>query len=305
MNKLQIRNKGVGVESYFVKIIHPVFHKGIWLKFTFLKKSGSVWKDDITLKVWATLFGHGGPTRTTSEVYHINRAQIDQCQIRWPDGFISFAEGSEGKVGDISWDLEWKALDDQPIKLLPDFLYSNLIPTTKLVTPFPKLEVTGLVKNGCLPFMWRGEKLIGMQGHNWGPKHSREYVWLFGYFNEGIVEGFSTTIPPFKFTSVCMRDKSGKDHLFSDVLSPFRIKSYYKAPMFYWDVQAKNFHLTAHGTSSFAKLAYQNPDGSNMYCHNDNTTSTAFNLFKDGADRIVGTSSNVSLEFLTKKPLER
>jgi len=300
-NELQIRNENIGVESYFIKVTKPSENRGVWIKYTFLK-----WKGSITFRVWLTLFGPDAKPITVSNTFHINDViTLGKHGIKWPGGQMLFDSGTYGYIGDISWDFRWDVLDDKPIKLLPDFLYSNEIPTTKLITPYPKLDVYGTVSDSFQShFTAHDGGLVGMQGHNWGKKHSKEYVWLHGHFAQGIVEGFSTSIFPFKFTSICMRENNGKDHLFSDILSPFRINSNYDADLFEWKANTRKFKISACGrvTSDFAKLTYRNPDATCMYCHNDNLARTYIRLVHDRGE-MMDISDNVSLEFLTKKPI--
>lgn len=297
MNVPQIYYDEIGVESYFMRIVDPVEDCGVWLKFTFLKTEHT-----IMFKVWSTYFDRLSKPSTSSIVFPIDQVEARSDAIYWPGGYIKFEGGSAGRTKEHSWDFSWKAIDDRPIKLLPDFLYSNKIPTTKLITPYPRLSVVGEFRTPVILFMHRHGELNGMQGHNWGPKHSREYVWSFGSSPMFVFEGFSTSIFPLKFTSFCIRHGE-KDYLFSDVLRPFRIGSTYNPEHFSWRIRSSRLGGSARVSCighphRDATLEYKNPDGSSMNCHNDNMSSIYISLKTNGC--ISGDSVVGALEFLKK-----
>jgi hypothetical protein len=298
MNDIQIYSDGVGVESFFIKAIDPSGDRGLWLKFTFLKSASG-----ITFKVWSIFFDRKN-FYVDSEVYSIDKVVIDKNTINWPDGYINYKSGSAGVTSGSAWNLSWNVIDSKPIKLLPNFLYSNVIPITKLITPYPRILVSGRFTFPGYRFSNYNENLLGMQGHNWGPKHSREYVWMFANTELFSVEGFSTKIYPFSFTSICVRYDS-EDYIFSDILSPLKISSRYNSNDFEWIASAskigRKVRISGIGNKSRSvALTYKNPDGSSMLCSNDNMAGIYVNLKTRKGDNI-DCAVGAALEFLTKE----
>lgn len=297
MNNIQIYDENVGVESFFIRVMSEYEDCGAWIKFTFLKSNSN-----ITFKVWSTYFNRSS-VEHSSKVYPIESVSFDNYSIRWPDGELFFNQCCSGQTKKHKFSFFWDVTDDKPIKLLPKFLYSNSIPTTKLITPFPRMSVSGKLrsKDAILFDCYKVDR--GMFGHNWSPKHSREYVWTFSNSSMFSVEGFSTLIFPFKFTSVCVRYQ-GEDYLFSDILRPIRMSSSYDLFDFEWKASKSNingnrlklFCIGYYPRSS--KLTYKNPDGSKMLCLNDNMSNVYVQL--ETKDGLLGDVAPGALEFLTK-----
>jgi len=287
MNNIQIYNKNIGVECFFIRFINTTESYGIWLKFTLLKTNSGIY-----FRVWSICFDKMLPPKVSYMTYPINKISFDNNIIEWPDGFVDFRKESYGNTKNHSWDLTWKVEDDKPIKLLPNFLYSNTIPTTKLETPYPKICGAGEFKNNIF---YNGE-FNGMQGHNWGPKHSNKYVWCFGNSKDCIIEGFSTKLFQLQFTSLCIR--YNKDYMFSDILSPFRIKSYWDREYFEWKIYPeKQVRISCFGNSNCSPdVYYLNPDKSKMLCKNDNLSKIYISL-KDG-NKVIEDCFTGALEFL-------
>lgn len=297
MNAVQIYDKNIGVESFFIRLIDTTENHGVWLKFTFLKTTSG-----IMFKVWSTYFNEMADSFTSSSTFPIDVVKADENGIYWPSGHIEFAHGSSGSTEKHSWDFSWDVLDDNPMKLLPDFLYSNLVPTTKLITPYPRIFARGIFEVGDGVMIDHYDEFYGMQGHNWAPKHSREYVWMSFGSHLFLAEGFSTNIFPFKFTSFCVRHKS-IDYKFSDILSPFRIGSSRDDDEMKWRLQSNVFgdgaRVSCVGNPlKSTKLVYKNPDGSKMSCFNDNMASICVSM--KIRDMTIGDCGPGALEFLKK-----
>lgn len=295
MNDIQIFSSGVGVESFFFRMLDPLEDRGVWLKFTFLKT------DPIQFRIWSVYFSNDGQFEIGTKTMPIADVSFGHGIIYWPGGQLDFLGQCFGCTDKHIWEFNYDVIDNKPVMLLPEFLYSNSIPTTKLITPSPRISVSGNFYSGKDNLFNSYVKLTGMQGHNWGPKHSREYAWMSALSPILYVEGFTTSIFPFKFTSMCIR--YGKiDYHFSDVLSPIRLNSYSSFDDFKWRVKNKGFgsrfKISCVGSNPRAGLIYKNPDGSHMTCFNNNLSSVYVTLKTDG--RIVGDVAIGALEFLRK-----
>lgn len=292
VNDIQINYKDVGVESFFIKVFDNETLNWVWLKFTFLKKGKEVF-----FRVWIILKKYGCSI-VSHKTFNIKDLNLSATGLIWPEGDLGLevVDGfTAGKVNDISWSFNWNSLEE-PLKLLPPFLYSNNIPTTKLTTPCPVGIASGyIIANG--EKLFHSDNLDIMQGHNWGPKHSNEYVWAQGKNNDYVIEGFSTKIFPFQFTAVGLIDRKnfGKKTIHSDILKLRRFYSQYKDLK--WESEFNGYKLFASGNKrKRIMLAYENPNGSEMYCSNDQVS--CLSLFREG--KLATTFYDVSLEFLTK-----
>lgn len=288
--EVQIFDKNVGVESFFIRAINELEKNGIWLKFTFLKV-----QNKINFRVWVIYFNEFKNIIRT-KTYPLHEISEEESVFLFPDGYVNLKKGSHGEIDGLSWDISWDIEDDRPIKLLPDFLYSNKLPNTKLYTPFPRIFATGKISINNSNLICNS--LNGMIGHNWGQKHSREYNWFSVSSNMFYGEGFNLKIFGIPFTSICIRHED-TDYMFSDIFNISKINS--KTNFMEWFVYKNSDYLklSCIGNSERAvKLNYHNSDGTKMKCVNDNLAKIYITI-KKGDDRITDVARG-SLEFLRK-----
>jgi hypothetical protein len=151
-------------------------------------------------------------------------------------------------------------------------------PWQKAVSPHPDERFDGevIVDGQSI----RVDGWPGMQGHNWGPKHTHRYIWAHcNAFPDAppdtFFDGFTAqpklgplTVP--MLTIVCLRH-DGRDFFFKDLkylLNRSVQLSYYR-----WSFEAQNRQVRMRGVfegprEDFVGLYYANPDGATTYCLN-------------------------------------
>lgn len=288
---IRIFNNNVGVESFFIRAVNEIEHNGFWIKFTLLKT-----EEGVKFKVWIIHF-HEFSSIIKTKTYPFYLIEEEENGFKFPNGYVDFTKGSYGNIDGLSWDLSWKIKDDKPVILLPNFLYSNTFPNTKLITPYPKIIVDGTMKlDECLLVSC---DLVGMIGHNWGPKHSREYNWFSVSSDLFYGEGFNVKICGIPFTSILIRHEE-IDYVFSDIFDILKMDS--KCNFMEWSVHTRisnNLKLNCIGNKKRAvKLNYYNPNGTKMECVNDNLAKIFITLRKGGEQ--ISDGMRGTLEFLRK-----
>lgn len=300
------------VESYFLKL--NVGEQALWVKFTWLR--GAVAKDGVA-DVWAIWFDrqHAQIWKTSyspAECSHSGEAEeagkapgLRFGTAQWTGNRCS---GSlKGEAGEIRWDLQLTPLADPLFLLGQDFLYADGFPGMKILSPLPAALVNGVVHVNGKEI--RIQNAPGMQGHNWGRKHSYHYCW-------GHCSAFEAEDPSVYFEGFSAKIKLGP------VITPYlsmavlhidgrtlRWTSLRKAASH--NIQSdenswsfafsdNDFRLTGKMISpQFAELDYVNPDGRISLCRNSKQARFDLELLdlKTGSARTLR-SNATALELL-------
>ncbi len=186
------------VESYFLKINSPDGQRAAWLKYTFLKSHPV---DGAVGECWAITF-ENAPNHPkvvgAKQSWDLAACRItaDLTEIRIGDNLLAPGIATGSVQGLASWQLSFSPNRD-PALLLPQSMYGDGVPFTRLSTPFARATVSGQIQFGT--DTWQVERWPMTLGHNWGTKHSGGHVWgqMRGQsdFGEFYFEGFSLPIP--------------------------------------------------------------------------------------------------------------
>ncbi len=314
------------VESFFIKANDPRHPRAVWLRLTLFSTGGETHGD-----AWAILFdrapqqpdGQEHGHLAAKERHPLNRIRIDPERAGIGMGPCTIEEnhsyGSvQGNDFSISWDL---TLEDEqpPYHPFPsERLYRSPLVGTKTVTPHPSAKVDGIIE------VWHGKtrnatrRTIpvqgwrGMQGHNWGRRHSEAYAWAhcnafddapLGTFFEAFsararVGGLLT--PPVVLGRVVL---DGEQYRF-DTWANFRGAKTEHGPT-HWSFTARGPNGTVRGKvvgrpEDTLGLTYDNPNAPPIYCLNTKLAELTLELTpKHGASRTLH-SSRCALEVGTR-----
>jgi len=287
------------VESYFLKANHPSEPRAFWIKFTLFCRPGE--PAQAVGNVWGIVFN----AKTHEHValrqqFPLSGAVLGRERVEVRMGDSEFHTGhTKGALamGDLSlrWDLHFDTAGE-PFHHFPnEKLYKMRFPKSKAVSPYPDCPFDGTI--------WANGEVLevkhwpGMQGHNWGEKHTDRYAW--GHCNEfdgnpkdTFFEGFSGRIrvgglllPPV--TRVFLRHE-GKVYPLLSAKSTFWPPATIQHDA--WEFEAEGGGYKLRGKMKADKqdmvgLYYKNPTGPNTDCLNSKLAMCHLELFKTGAKR--------------------
>lgn len=303
---------GDHVESYFLKLNEPTGRRALWLKATILAGRDR----SPEAESWAIAFdresGHVAAKRVVpfaDATFSPDRLGVRVAELELDEGRT---RGSVVKGADrIEWDLEFDASAEPLVPFPLEKMYTGPFPSQKMVTPHADTRFSGSYRvNGAEV---RVEGWRGMQGHNWGKRHTELYAW--GHVNQWenaedlVLEGATGRIklgpilaPPMTLVSVWHQ---GKRYDFNQVKTLLRNKGEITTRS--WRFEAKSAEATIRGelaadTDEMVGLHYENPNGEMTHCLNSKIAWGLLVLEPKGSPRVQARSSTAALEIGTKDP---
>jgi hypothetical protein len=170
---------GGGYESWFLRAADPLGGRAIWIRNTVHKSPGG----PSIGSLWLTYFdGDGGPpvackqsfepadllAPTDGDYVHVGGARIGPGVAQ---GSITTVDGEKA-----SWDITFDTINPPAPGLLNDAMYGWPVPRAKPVSIHPDTTLAGTVTVGGRAIQVDGWR--GCIGHNWGPEHTPEWVWM-------------------------------------------------------------------------------------------------------------------------------
>ncbi|TMA32682.1 MAG: hypothetical protein E6J87_12220 [Deltaproteobacteria bacterium] len=298
------------VESHFLKLNDACGERALWLKATILQRLG----ETAVAEAWAVAFDRAHGHTAAKQVVPWASASFsrDALAIRVAEVEIGPMR-TRGAVftadARIEWDLAF-AGSAAPFAPLPERLYADDTGNSKIVSPHPDLRFDGhyCVGEGRVDVSgWRG-----MQGHNWGRRHTHLYGWMHCNVWDGVddlvVEGITARVklgpvlsPPL---TLVIAEHAGARHLFTLPGSLFRARGRI-APRA-WEFRAANASARISGsfaadTEDFVGLHYENPDRAMTYCLNSKIARGEIRL--EAAGRTIAAHTRAAaLEIGTRDP---
>ncbi|MEU7631123.1 hypothetical protein AB0C34_14220 [Nocardia sp. NPDC049220] len=314
------------VESWFFRANCPTTPRAIWIKATFLTSiSGrnlaqawvSVFDGDTAAAAWRTI-DYGDATV-------ISAGGNQQITI----GDTVFAVTGEGGMlrghlnrdgQDVRWDIAFDRVEDglaEPFVLIGTAakVRRSRFPANKVVSPFPVVHCSGTVTIGSE--VWVVDGWSGMQGHNWGPAHSRQYVWGQAVFSErsgqqpvAYVEAASARVAignrMSPYFSVMTVRHGAEIYRFDRLFDLHRQHVDVAFPS--WRLRMRGaaatamLSMTAH-REQFVILPYQNPAAPTRYCLNSKLARVELRIEPHtGNDFVLRSEHGGALEFLVDDP---
>lgn len=270
------------VESYFLKANHPTEPRAFWLKFTVFQPDGR--PEKATGDVWAIYFDGASHNHVAvKQSYPVSTCKLGREAVGVEIGESRFSTGmTSGKASAnghmIAWDLAFDPKGESFHHFPNEKLYRTKVPSSKALSPYPDTPFRGWLEVD-------GQRLVinnwkGMEGHNWGSKHTDLYAWGHcsvwnGGEDDTFFEGFTGKLkigplwtPPVTRLFLRYRGKNYPMLTLKGTISPgCRIET----NRWTFDVEAGDTHLK--GFMQVAKedmvgLYYKNPKGPLTHCLN-------------------------------------
>ncbi len=298
------------VESHFLKLNDPPGRRALWLKATILHKLG----EPAVAEAWAIAFDRELGHVAAKQVVPFESASFsrEELLIRVADVAIASARTQGVVAADgarIEWSLAFEG-DAAPFVPLSQRLYADGTGNAKIVSPHPDLRFSGHYRVGDRRVEVDGWR--GMQGHNWGRRHTHLYAWVHCNVWEDrdlVLEGITARVklgpllpPPI---TLVIAAHAGERHAFTLPGSLWRARGQI-APRA-WEFRAANATARIAGrfsadTGDFAGLHYENPDGAMTYCLNSKIARGHVRLEVAGRPAIEATTRAAALEIGTRDP---
>jgi hypothetical protein len=298
------------VESHFLKLNDASGERALWLKATILHRLG----ETAVAEAWAVAFdrAHGHvaakqvvPWASASfsrDALAIRVAEIEIGPMRTRGAL--FTQDSR-----IEWDLAF-AGGAAPFAPLPERLYGDDMGNAKIVSPHPDLRFDGHYSVGGRRVDVAGWR--GMQGHNWGRRHTHLYGWMhcnvWDDADDLVVEGITARVklgpllaPPM---TLVIAEHAGARHRFTLPGSLWRARG--RIGQRAWEFRAANANARIRGsfaadTADFVGLHYENPDRAMTYCLNSKIARGEIELEVAGRTLAAHTRA-AALEIGTRDP---
>ncbi len=306
------------VESYFLKATAPTADRAVWIKATILSSR----EGPAVVEGWAIAFDRRPGKHAVGSKHRLPfreaRFGASELDIAWriPGGDEHFtlapgrargliANHGATRHGPLRWEL---SLDGAaaPLELLPSpKLYDASFPSSKTVTPFPDLAISGTFCVG--DNTWELDRWSGMQGHNWGVGHAEHYAWTHcNQWNEPdalVLEAVTARVriagqllPPL--TSVCIRH-AGEDHAFNGPLSLLTTRAQLGLRRYGFSAANRGGRVDAvidASVEDFVGLHYENPTGAMTHCLNAKLARARVRFEPRGGVPITLSTSAAALE---------
>ena len=298
------------VESHFLKLNDASGERALWLKATILHRIG----ETAVAEAWAVAFdrahGHAAAKQVvpwasasfSRDALAIRVAEVEIGPMRTRGALVTHESR-------IEWDLAF-AGGAAPFAPLPERLYGDDTGNSKIVSPHPDLRFDGHYSVGDRRVDVAGWR--GMQGHNWGRRHTHLYGWMhcnvWDDADDLVVEGITARVklgpvlaPPI---TLVMAEHAGARHLFTLPGSLWRARG--RIGQRAWDFRAANANARIRGsfaadTADFVGLHYENPDGAMTYCLNSKIARGEIQLELAGRTLAAHTRA-AALEIGTRDP---
>ena len=179
------RGDGGLVESLFLKLHLPELHAAFWARYSLARPLPG--HGDPAGALWAVWSDPSGPPVGGRDGWPVSEVATgrERFYLRIGPGELSMgrAAGRVAGGGGIEWDLTFETGSGSLVHFPFESMYSSAFPPTKAVSPHVSTRFYGTVRVGGRVVHVDGAR--GMQGHNWGPRHSDHYVWCHANVFDG------------------------------------------------------------------------------------------------------------------------
>lgn len=271
------------VESYFIKVNSPDGHRALWLKWTLFAAADT----PARAECWAIAFCRGQQPRAVKRSMPLDVPTMLRTPFALQFGTARFdGRHTTGELNGPSVRLQWDlTLEPRvpPLHHLPyAWMYRTRMPETKLTSPIPDATVSGWFAVDGTHIDATGWR--GMQGHNWGTRHTHRYAWChasgFDEADDVVFEGLSARLSragielPWLTMGFLWID--GRWLRFDRPVSMVRARATASVMQWRFEIRAGDFALWGEASAApedTAGLHYVNPRGPVTYCLNSKLAS--------------------------------
>ncbi len=300
---------------------------GFWIRYT-INVSEDRYKD--WAGIWLAVFKNGEKPIGICRKYPLGEFSWEKNHflIKIGDENTLSNRKAKGKISVKNLRAEWE-LNFEPtgyvFKHLPEAAY-YLPLETEVLSPNPELNLEGFIKikdiETGVEIRNINVKGKGYQTHIWGKKHAFRWVW--GHANilknengepveDSFFEGLTVIakrgplqIPPLSLFAIRYKGELFEFNNFSDIIyNSARWK--FDDEKIEWELKSKkmDFRLLMRGKKeNFIMATYDDPDGSNAFCHNSEIESAEIEFEIKGKKVKLFCDGTFHTEFGARTPLE-
>ena len=289
-------------EVWYLKLNDENGESALWIRFTLLVSANGLGRNAET---WAVIFERDEngeiQKQAIKKTYGMESFRaldsndgisIENCEFASRHSKGSFK--SENKT--IEWDLQFEPASASQFNFVPEGLAKAGLIKNMATTVAEDLYVSGTCTFNGKSFRW--EKAKGMQGHLAGSRNGHSWIW--GHCNsfadangnpvDFVFDGLrararltgALAAPPM---TLMFFQYKGKAYRFNSVWNSIRLRTSYDPTS--WTFRAAKGDISFRGQISakiddFAGLAYEDTDGSFLYCANSKLSNMSLTVYKKG-----------------------
>lgn len=266
-------------EVYYLTWNHPGTDQGFWLRYTLEAPHSG----EPRAELWFARFDPKDPRRTFGVHKSFPASQFaaegNRFQLTIADAVLAH-DGARGRFDgaghDMQWDLRWRPAPTT-LRLLPDLAYSRKIGDSSVVSPNPRVLMSGSVTidGDKLTF----ERVPLGQSHIRGTKHAYEWTWGrcadFDGAPDALLEIFGTrlrrggiTLPPLTLVAL---DLDGETHRFNQFRHAFLNRGTWTPGHVTFSARSATLKIAGEMTcdpNDLISTPYVDPDGTEVFCMN-------------------------------------
>ncbi len=264
-------------EVWYLTFNHAPTGQGFWLRFVIEKPEYGPARGEL----WLARFDPKDPART----FGVHRRFTGYGSSEGPFWIsIGTSEltndrtrgGFEGDGHAIAWDLHWQPAA-RPLPFMPDLAYTLGIGETSVISPNPKVAMSGAITIDGERLQFEGATLG--QTHVWGTRHAHSWAWAhcadFEDAPDAMLELITprlvrrgVTLPPLVMITL---ELEGTRHYFNQFRHiPLNRASWsttrveFAARSALWKVEG----VLSCTPEQMVNAPYYDPDGTHLYCAN-------------------------------------
>ena len=298
-------------EVYYLKWNDLAVGVAVWLRYTLLAPI----KGPAEVSVWGIFFDTKDPSKNIGlkNNFPLADARIERDVFYFAAGPSAiYDEGARGEIVQGANKMSWELKFEEPslsLRHYPAPLYWGKFPKTKFLAPYLSMRLSGEFRLNDRRFTLN--QLSAHQGHLWGTEMAHSWVWgncnAFQEDETFCFEGISAQVkvgerltPPMTLLFFYWEGKlyrmSGPSHW---------VTNRSEHGLDRWHLEGKSGDLLFTGdifarTEEMAGVRYQDPNGSERFCHNTKTADMKVQILrkrKSGWEPIKAFSASHSAAF--------
>ncbi|MCW3015655.1 MAG: hypothetical protein JWO02_2747 [Solirubrobacterales bacterium] len=167
-----------GYESWFIRAADPAGGRAVWLRYTVHQGPGH----GPVGSLWLTFFDRSADGPVALKESHPDAPPVARegaSYVRIGDSVIGLGR-ADGRItappGAARWTLRFDTGEPPALGLPAEAMYGWPVPRAKPVSIHPATTLHGELEVGGQRIDLEGWR--GCVGHNWGPEHTPEWVWM-------------------------------------------------------------------------------------------------------------------------------
>jgi hypothetical protein len=303
-------------EVWYTIVNHPHERKAFWFRYSLLALQNRPPEG----RLWAIYFEEEeNPHEESVLLPQIWTQTFPHSEIQLqPSGGVSFGKEhffshhcAQGAFGDIAWKFEWEPALRCKTPVANLWL-AKMFSRSFHQTPNSNIRISGTLTKQGQPLIFTTAP--AHQGHTYGTKMPLGWVWGHCSAFREAPEACFEALALYKGRSHPHRPRissfslhyQGRDYFFNRLVQLFRNRSHAVLPL--WLFEGKHPELEIKGQmrlrpAKFAKVAYQAPDRSILFNHNDCLAQIELRLYrpKESQPFQTLTSDHANLEFVFRE----